>query len=309
MDEALFISALLAAGIRLAAPIALAALGETLSQRAGVINVGVEGIMLVGAFVAVWFAVLSGSPWIGLVVAMIAGMAMAMIHAYFTVVLKVEQIVAGIALLFLGLGVSGYGFRLTIGSTGAVVAVPGFDPLDIFGLAKVPVVGPVLFGQHALVYLLVALAFGMAWMLRATRLGVIIKAVGDYPVAAAAAGTNVDRVRFLCVVAGGGFAAAGGAFLSIAHLWGFVEGMTAGRGFLAIACVVFGRWNPLLTILVALVFGIADAAQIRLQSYFPDIPYQFFVIAPYVVAIISLALGSRGGRMPATLGVPFFRSR
>lgn len=309
MDEAVFLSALLAAGIRLATPIAFAALGETLSQRAGVINVGVEGIMLVGAFVAVLLAVQSGNPWIGLLGAVSAGMAMAGLHAFFAVVLKVEQIVAGIALLFLGLGISGYGFRLTLGASGSAVQVPGFRPLSFFGLADIPLVGPVVFGHHALVYLLVAAAVGLAWMLAATRLGVIVRAVGEYPAAAAAAGIDVDRVRFLCVVVGGGFAGAGGAFLSTAHLWGFVEGMTAGRGFLAIACVVFARWNPILAVLVALVFGIADAAQIRMQSYFPMIPYQFFVIAPYVVAIVSLAVGSRGGRMPAALGVPFSRQR
>lgn len=305
MDEAILLSALLAAGIRLAAPIAMAALGETLSQRAGVINVGIEGIMLVGAFAAVLVAVHAGSPWLGLLAAILAGMAMGALHAWFAVVLKTEQIVAGIALLFLGLGISGYGYRLTLGASGAAVQVPGFRPLDLFGLAEIPLVGPVLFGHHALVYLLMAAAACLAWLLAATRLGIVIKAAGDYPQAAAAAGVDVDRTRFLCVVVGGGFAGAGGAFLSIAHLWGFVEGMTAGRGFLAIACVVFARWNPLLAILVALIFGIADAAQIRLQSYFPMIPYQFFVIAPYLVAIISLAIGSRSGRMPAALGIPF----
>jgi simple sugar transport system permease protein len=187
--------------------------------------------------------------------------------------------------------------------------VPGFRELNLFGLADLPVAGPILFGQHALVYLTVLSAVVLAYMFRATRLGVIIKAVGEYPVAADAAGIDVDRVRFLCVMAAGGFAGAAGAFLSTAHLWGFVENMTAGRGFLAIACVVFARWNPILAVLVALVFGIADAAQIRLQTLFPVVPYQFFVIAPYVVAIVSLAVGSRNSRMPAALGIPFAKPR
>jgi general nucleoside transport system permease protein len=309
MDEIVFLSGLLAAGIRLATPIALAAIGETLSQRAGVINVGVEGIMLVGAFIAVLFAVTTGSPWLGLGAAVLAGCAMGAVHAYFTVRLKVEQIVAGIALLFLGLGLSGYGFRLTLALEGTAVQVPGFRPLGSFGLANLPLVGPVLFGHHALVYLTVVSAIVLAWVLSRTRLGVIVKAVGDYPSAADAAGLNVDRIRFLAVVVGGGFAGAGGAFLSIAQLWGFVENMTAGRGFLAIACVVFARWNPVLAVLMALIFGIADAAQIRLQSSFPGIPYQFFVIAPYVVAVVSLAIGSRSSRMPDALGQPFVKQR
>jgi ABC-type uncharacterized transport system permease subunit len=299
-----FIGAVLAAGIRLAAPIMLAAIGETLAQRSGVINVGIEGIMLVGAFIAVFAAVQTGSPWVGLTAAMLAGAVMGAIHAYFSVVLKAEQIVTGIALLFLGIGLSGYGYRLTFGTSGTATAIPGFRPLELFGLADIPVIGPMLFGQQALVYLTFAAAVAMAWMFASTRLGVIIKAVGEYPAAAAAAGISVDRVRFLCVSIGGAFAGAGGAFLSIAHLWGFVEGMTAGRGFLAIACVVLARWSPLSAISVALLFGIADALQIRVQSLMPGVSYQFFVIAPYVVAIAAVGI-SRRAAMPAALGKPY----
>jgi general nucleoside transport system permease protein len=304
MDELLFVSAVLAAGIRLATPIMLVALGETLSQRSGVINIGGEGIMLVGAFVAVFGAVKTGSPWTGLAAAMLAGAAMGAIHAYFSVVLKSEQIVAGIALLFLGIGLSGYGYRLAFGVSGAAAAVPGFRPLDVFGLSDVSVVGPVLFGQQALVYLTIAAAIAMTWMFASTRLGIVIKAVGEHPAAAASAGIGVEGVRFVCVSAGGALAGAGGAFLSIAHLWGFVEGMTAGRGFLAIACVVLARWSPVGAIAVALLYGIADALQIRVQPLMPEVPYQFFVIAPYVIAIAAVGFGSRTA-MPAALGKPF----
>lgn len=307
MDSLVMFAAVLAAGLRLATPIALAAIGETLAQRAGVINVGVEGIMLVGAVSAVLFAVWSGNPWIGLLAAMAAGMLLASVHAWFSVVLKVEQIVSGIALLFLGLGLSGTIFRLTLAEAGTAIQVPGFSPLDLFGLARVPVVGPILFGHHALVYLMIASAGLLLALLSSTRLGLMIKAAGDAPEAADASGIPIDRVRFLAVVAGGAFAGAGGAFLSTAQLWGFVENMTAGRGFLAIACVVFARWNPLLAVAIALVFGIADAVQIRLQSLYPGVPYQLFVVAPYAVALVSLALGSRNSRMPAALGLPFTR--
>ncbi|MBL0933460.1 MAG: ABC transporter permease [Rhizobiaceae bacterium] len=309
MDEALFLSGLLAAGIRLAAPIALAAIGETISQRAGVINVGIEGIMLVGAFVAVLVTVMAGNPWAGLAAAILAGAAMGAIHAVFTVRLKAEQIVSGIALLFLGLGLSGYGFRLTLAQGGSAVQVPGFRELDLFALSDLPFIGPVVFGQHALVYIALFCAAGLAWMLASTRLGLMIKAAGDYPQALDAAGGDVDRLRFVCVVVSGAFAAAGGAFLSTAQLWGFVENMTAGRGFLAISCVVFARWNPLAAVAVALGFGIADALQIRMQTSYPGVPYQFFVIAPYVVAIVSLAVASKGSRMPAALGTPFVSQR
>lgn len=309
MDEILLIGGLLAAGIRLATPIALAAIGETLSQRAGVINVGIEGIMLVGAFVAVLGTVTAGNPWAGLLAAMTAGALMGALHGFFAVRLKVEQIVSGIALLFLGLGLSGYAFRLTLAQSGSAMQVPGFREMNLFGLADLPLVGPILFGQHALVYIAVISALVLTWILSATRIGIIIKGAGDYPDAVDAAGNSVDGIRFICATLSGAFAGAGGTFLSTAQLWGFVENMTAGRGFLAISCVVFARWNPLLAVLVALGFGIADAAQIRMQLYFPEVPYQFFVIAPYVVAIISLAVGSRGSRMPAALGIPFFNQR
>jgi ABC-type uncharacterized transport system permease subunit len=305
MDSLVLIAGVLAAGIRLATPIALAALGETVGQRAGVINVGVEGIMLVGAMIAVLFSVLSGSPWVGLLAAIVAGVILASVHAYFTVVLKLDQIVCGIAMLFLGAGISGTVFRLTLATGGSAVQVPGFSPLDLFGLGRVPVIGPLLFGHHALVYLTGASAVLLLYLFRRTRLGLMARAVGESPIAANAMGIGVDRLRFLAVMVGGGFAAAGGAFLSTAALWGFVENMTAGRGFLAIACVVFARWNPLGAVLIALVFGIADAVQIRLQSVYPGIPYQWFTIVPYLVALVSLAFASRNSSMPAALGIPF----
>jgi general nucleoside transport system permease protein len=308
IDLALLIG-MLAAGVRLATPIALAALGETLAQRSGVINVGIEGIMLVGAFLAVLFAVITGSPWGGLAAAIVGGAALGGVHALLAVRLKIDQIVAGIALIFLGLGISGYGYRLTLGRSGAMAAVPGFEPADIPGLTDLPVIGPLLFGQHILVYVTIMLAILLAWMFRATRLGLVIKAVGENPAAADALGTKVPRVRALCVIAGGAFAGAGGAFLSIAQLTGFVENMVAGRGFIAIACVVLARWNPLGVILVALVFGVADAAQIRMQALFPEIPYQFFTIAPYLVALLSFVIFAGRSAMPAALGKPFDRER
>lgn len=291
-----------AAGIRLAAPIALAAIGETLAQRSGVINVGLEGIMLVGAFVAVLVAVATGSPWPGLLAAIAAGCVMGGVHALLAVILRLDQIVVGIALIFLGLGISSYGYRLTLGAQGAATRVPGFEPVAIPGLSDLPVVGPLLFSQHILVYVAVVLAVALAWMFRRTRLGLVIDTAGEAPRAATALGISVPKVRSWAVIAGGGLAGMGGAFLSIAQLNGFVEDMVAGRGFIAIACVVLARWNPVGAVLVAFVFGLADAGQIRLQAFFPAIPYQFFVIAPYVVAILSMVFFSRRSRMPAALG-------
>jgi ABC-type uncharacterized transport system permease subunit len=309
MIDIALLAGILAAGVRLATPIALAALGETLGQRSGVINVGIEGIMLVGAFLAVLFAVATGTPWGGLLAAIVGGMALGGLHALLTVRLKIDQIVAGIALIFLGLGISSYGYRLTLGGQGVAASVPGFEPVSIPGLSDIPLIGPLLFGQYILVYATVALALLLRWLLAATRLGLIIKAAGENPAAADALGIDVARTRSACVIAGGGFAGAAGAFLSIAQLNGFVENMVAGRGFIAIACVVLARWNPLGVILVALVFGIADATQIRMQALFPGVPYQFFSIAPYLIAILSFGLVARRPAMPAGLGQPFERTR
>ena len=309
MIDMVFLAGILAAGIRLATPIALAALGETLGQRSGVINVGIEGIMLLGAFLAVLVSVSTGSPWGGLAAAIGGGMALAALHALICVRLKIDQIVAGIALIFLGLGLSSYGYRLTLGREGIAAMVPGFQPVSIPGLSDIPLIGPLVFGQYFLVYATIALAFLLRWVFLATRLGLIIKASGENAAAADALGVNVGLTRSLCVIAGGGFAGAAGAFLSIAQLNGFVENMVAGRGFIAIACVVLARWNPLGVILIALVFGLADATQIRMQALFPDIPYQLFTIMPYVVAILSFGVVARRSAMPAGLGQPFQRGR
>jgi simple sugar transport system permease protein len=280
-----------------------------LAQRSGVINVGLEGVMLVGAFLAVLFAVLTGSPWGGLAMAIVGGLAMGGVHALIAVKLRIDQIVTGIALIFLGIGISSYGYRLTLGKSGVAANVPGFDPVAIPGLTDLPLIGPLLFGQHILVYATVGIAFLLAWLLKATRLGLIIRAAGESPEAVDAMGVDVTLTRVLCATVGGGLAGAGGAFLSIAQLTGFVENMVAGRGFIAIACVVLARWHPLATLLVALVFGIADAAQIRMQAIFPGIPYQAFAIAPYLVAILSFVLVQRRPAMPTALGQAFERSR
>jgi len=303
MDQIFFVG-LLASAFRLGTPILFAALGEAVSQRSGVLNVGIEGIMLVGAFTGVWGAFVTGSPWIGLLVAMVAGMTMAGVHAFLCLRLRLDQIVAGIALTVLGLGLSGFGNRLLF-ATGKVTRVPVFERLDFGALSRVDIVGPAFFQHHALVYIALALALATWWFLARTGWGLVIHSVGEDPVAANASGIDVIRVRTYCVLWGGGLAGAGGAYLSVAQIGSFVEDMVAGRGFIAIACVVYGRWNPLGVLLAALFFGAADAAQIRLQPLFPGVPYQFFVMLPYVLAVGALVFLSRRSRLPAALARPY----
>lgn len=303
MDEIFFVG-LIASAFRLGTPILFAALGETVAQRSGVLNVGIEGIMLVGAFTGVWGAFITGSAWVGLLVAMVAGVAMAAVHVVLCLRLQLDQIVAGIGLTVLGLGLSGFGNRLVFG-TGTATRTPVFDRLDLGWLSQIDIIGPAFFQHHALVYVAVALAVATWWFLTRTGWGLVIRGVGEDPVAANAGGIDVIRTRAACVLWGGALAGAGGAYLSVGQIGSFVEDMVAGRGFIAIACVVYGRWNPLGVLLAALFFGAADAAQIRLQPLFPGVPYQFFVMLPYVLAVGALVFVSRRSRLPAGLARPY----
>lgn len=303
MDQIFFIG-LIASALRLGTPILFAALGEAVSQRSGVLNVGIEGIMLVGAFTGVWGAFVTGSPWLGLLAAMLAGVAMAALHAVLCITLRLDQIVAGIGLTVLGLGLSGFGNR-TVFELGQATRTPVFERLDFGALSRIDFIGPAFFQLHALVYIALVLAVVTWWFVARTGWGLAIRAVGEDPVAANASGINVVRTRFACVLWGGAMAGAGGAYLSVAQIGSFVEDMVAGRGFIAIACVVYGRWNTIGVLLATFFFGAADAAQIRLQPLFPGVPYQFFVMLPYVLAVGALVFLSRRSRLPAALARPF----
>lgn len=305
--EPVLIAGLLAASIRLAMSIGITALGEAVAQRSGMINVGIEGIMLVGAFLAALGALLSGSPWGGLALALLGGVLLAAVHGWFTIVLRTDQIVTGIAFIVLGLGLSSFLFRLTMGA--APSSLPAFRALDLGPLTAIPFVGPILFGQNILVYLTLLLTLVLWFVMARTPLGLAIRACGENPAAADAAGIAVNRVRFFCTLFGGGMAGLGGAYLAIAQINSFVENMVVGRGFIAIACVVFGRWHPAGTLLAALGFGLAEAGQIRLQTWYPGVPYQFFVMLPYVLAIAALVFMARSAALPRAIGQPFVSER
>jgi ABC-type uncharacterized transport system permease subunit len=259
--------------------------------------------MLVGAFLAVYGAVITGSAWGGLVLALFGGAVLGAIHAYFVVRLAVDQIVTGIALSIFCLGLSGYLFRLTVGKS--YVAVPAFASVDLSPLDKLPLIGPALFDQQPPVYLGVLLACVSGLILNYTRLGLEIRAVGESPESLEAAGVSVFARRFLATTYGGALAGLGGATLAIAELDSFVENMVSGRGFIAIACVVFGRWRPLGALIAAFAFGLTEALQIRLQFWLPGVPYQAFVVIPYLVAVGALVLLGRGTAMPKALGQPY----
>jgi simple sugar transport system permease protein len=308
MDTVFFVG-LVTAGLRLATPMIYAALGETLAQRSGVLNIGIEGVMVMGAFTAAVGAVWTGSPWVGLAFAILVGGALGAGHAFFCITLRVDQIVAGVGMIVLCLGLSGFAFRLTLGAERMPPPVPTFSRLEFGGLSQVEIVGPILFNHHLLVYLGIAAAFVLAWLVQRTTWGLEVRAIGEAPEAADSVGVPVNRLRYLAIIAGGAFAGVGGAYLTVAQLGSFVDNMVAGRGFIAVACVVFGRWHPVGVMAAALFFGLADSAQIRLQTLNPDIPYQFFVMMPYALAIVALVVFAGRGGLPRALGIPFTGSR
>ncbi len=304
---------LLFTGIRLAVPLLLAALGETLAEKSGVINVGMEGMMLAGALAGFAAAFHSHSPWIGAGAALLAGMALAALFAGLAVGLGADQVVVGTAINILALGLTGVFFRAIPQLNGATA--PAFAPLTLpalhplHGSPALPMqIVSALFEQNALGYLawlLVPLCW--LWLFR-TRAGLRLRAVGEYPPAADGAGVRVKYVRVGATLAGGAMAGLAGAYLSLGYTNGFVENMSAGRGFIALAVVILGRWNPFGVALAALLFGMASALQFQFQASSARFPYQFFLALPYLLTLMALLLRSRfHSAPPAALGEAYQR--
>ncbi|MBY0277722.1 ABC transporter permease [Candidatus Binatia bacterium] len=297
----------LATGLVLATPILLAALGELLVERSGVLNIGVEGVMLSGAFAAALAAWGSHSTTAGVLAAALTGTALALLFALATVRLGADQIVVGAALNLVALGVTGALYRAALGASGTALVLPTLAPLDVPLLRHAPILGKALFGQNALVYLGLCLTPLLAVLLRHTGLGLRLRALGDHPQAAASLGLPVRRDRILMLAVGGALAGLGGAALTLAATNTFVEGITAGRGFIALAVVVFGRWSAWGALGGALLFGLASALQFQFQAAALAIPYQLFLMLPYVLTLAVLLLPSGGGSAPRALGTRYDR--
>jgi general nucleoside transport system permease protein len=289
--DTLLVTGILAAGIRLGMAIGLAAIGESASERAGVFNIGIEGIMLSAAFVAAWGSVCTGSPWLGIAFAMLLGFILASFHALMVLVLGVNQFISGIGMVIFGYGFSSFAARLTIGAK--PTSIPGLPPIDLGPLSHIPVVGPILFGQSPLAYIALALAIATGWVINRTAFGLEIRACGESAEVARTLAIPVKARQTACILFGGITAGLGGAYLSVVQVHAFVDGMVAGRGFLAVACVMLGRTRPLVAFFASLGFGLAEATQIRLQTLYPGLPYQFLVILPYLAAIVALVIGHR----------------
>lgn len=295
------IAPFLAATVRTATPLALAALGELLVERAGLVNIGLEGAVLAGAFGSLVGATAGGVMW-GYIGAIAGGGIVAACFAAFVVWLKADQIITGTALTLCSLGATGTLYRAWYGSSGVALASPTSSPVPLPWLSQIPVIGRALFDQPPITYFVYLLVPVLAWWVRSTHAGLALRAIGEHPEAARAAGIRVQRVRVLAILAGGVLGGLGGGTLVLAQAGTFAEGMSAGRGFIAIAIVVLGRWHPLGVALAALVFGAASALQFAFQAMGWEVPYQLFLVAPYVLTLAGLAGLVGRTRAPAALG-------
>lgn len=303
------LEAILLTVITAATPLVLAAIGELVVERSGVLNLGVEGMMIVGAVTGFAAANATGSPLVGVLAAALGGMVLSALFAFLILFLVANQYATGLALTLLGLGLSGM-----IGE--AYVGTPGvrLGRIDIPVLSDIPFLGPVLFSQDILVYLSFALVAGVSWFLFRSRAGLVLRAVGDNHASAHALGFSVRRVRFAAVLFGGACAGLGGGYLSLVYTPQWIEGMTAGRGWIALALVVFASWLPGRLAVGAYLFGAVMILQFHAQAAGIGIPSQFLTMLPYLATVVVLVVISRDRtrirlNTPATLGQPFVPDR
>lgn len=288
-----------------ATPILLAAIGELVVEKAGVLNLGVEGMMIVGAISGFAISVNTGSPWVGFVAAAVGGAVLSLLFFFLTQVALANQVASGLALTLFGLGLSAL-----MGQSYVGLKPPAFPRLDIPGLSDLPVVGPILFGHDAMLYLSLALIAGVWAVLKFTRVGLILRAVGENHDAAHALGYKVVRIRLLAILFGGACAGLGGAYISLVRVPQWTEGMTAGVGWIALALVVFASWKPVRVLIGAYLFGGITVLQLNFQAAGVAIPVEYLAMSPYIVTILVLViLSADKSGAPASLGRTFHASQ
>jgi len=299
---------ILAAAVRSGTPILYATLGEIITEKSGVLNLGLEGVMLIGAFTGFIVSYNTGSSFYGLAVAFLVGILVNLIHAFLCISLKANQVICGLAMTMFGTGISSLLGRGYVGET-----IEGINVLALPGLSSIPLVGPVLFSQDVMVYLSYIMVFVVWFLIFKTKFGLMIRAVGDSPLSAEAAGISVSTVRYAATLLGGGFVSLGGAYMSVAysHMW--VDLMTAGRGWIAVALVIFAIWHPFRAALGSYLFGGVEALQMRIQAGGTTIPAPLLMMLPYVLTIavlVIISISKGKGRLlgaPGALGLPFYR--
>ncbi len=288
-----------------AIPITLAALSGVMCERCGVVNIGIEGMMLAGAFLAALFGSITDSVWLGLLAAMVGGGLMAALLAVLAIRYKVNQIIAGTAINILATGLTSYLSSRYLQKYAELNSPATFSPMALPGLSKIPIIGPALFNHTVVVYLTLILVVVIQIMLYYTRWGLRTRAVGEHPRAADTLGVNVFLMRYTNVILGGLVAGLGGAYLVLSSVARFDELMTAGKGFIGMAAMIFGKWNPIGAFGSSLIFGFADSLQTKLAILAVPIPSQFLLMAPYLVTIIALAGVVGRSRPPAADGIPY----
>lgn len=297
---------LLAGALALAVPLVFGALGGVLGERAGVVNIAIDGQLLFGAFGAAIVASLTGSPWAGLVAAMVAGMLVALLLGVFAITYWVEQVIVGVVLNVLVIGFTSFMFSQVLSENAAALNnPPHFPRWEIPLLSGIPVVGPIFFRQTVLVYLMYAAVFLVAWALYRSKWGLRVRAVGEHPKAADTVGINVITTRYRTILLAGAIAGIGGATYTLVSVPSFGREMTGGAGYIALAAVIFGKWDPIKATLAALLFGFASNVESVLSVIGSPVPSQFMLMLPYVVTIFAVAGVVGRSRAPAADGIPY----
>ena len=307
MEMIEMIGGYVASDIRMAAPILLAGLGLLLINWSGLLNIGAEGTMLIATLVAVAGSYYSGSVWVGLIAAMVSGALVGFLFAFLTVTLKANQIVVGAAINILGSGLSATLNRVIFGVNTTIASIDTFVKWEIPLLSKVPVLGTAFFSQMPIVYIAFLMVPAMSYLLFRTQTGLNLRAVGENPRVADTLGINVYRMQYVAAIAGSAIIGMGGAFLSTGLLNFFTEEMVSGRGFIALAAVIFGKYKPIGIMVAALIFMAGNVASNILQVAGANIPYTFLTMIPYILTIIALAMFASRAVAPASLGKPYKR--
>lgn len=302
----IFIINLLASGIRMSTPLMLTALGEIYAERSGVLNISLEGQMLIGALVGFIGAFYTHSLWIGLLLGAIGGLVFSLAFAFLSISLRASQVIVGIIMNLLSLGLTSFFYRVIFGRTFIPPHIQSMLPLEVPMLGQIPFLGPILFQQKSVVYLAFLFVPVASFVLYHTTVGLKVRAIGEYPLAAETLGVNVILTRYLCVILTGLTSGLAGAVISVTRLARFTDNMIAGRGFIALAIVIFSRWDPYRAMVAALFFGLVDSLQMSLQAVGVHVPSQFLLMLPYVATVFIMVV-SRKYAPPAALAQPYVK--
>lgn len=307
--HAAFIVSLFAGMVRIGTPILFGALGELVAERSGVLNLSIEGCMLMGAFVGFIGAYATGSLWLGVLAAVIAGGALGLLMAFMASTLKVDQTITGLAINLLSSGLTFYLFRLAFKDVGSenIPTIPIFQVVKIPLLSRIPFFGTVLFSQHLLTYIAFLMVPLIYVFLYRTKYGLELRSIGENPRAVDMRGINVTLRQYLAVTFGGMMSGVGGSFLTLASAGLFIPEISGGRGWIALAVVIFGNWRPSRILLGALFFGLIDSFQLALQAVGVDLPHQLLLALPYVLTVVVLVVNRGQSRAPIALGIPYHR--